>query len=725
MSAPSGTEALSELSFEELLEDVINNPEKVFDKTITPEQVLALQKKMNPYAYVAGNTGSAEQKRSVAASYTNLRADYLQRFTMTSLVGFLFRMLEEWEVPVEVRRWKVGSGKKASPPPTPWTPNSMLMQANVFQELATSVASKADEATKAIEKAKAADEAFLAAAKTASSVELASQKSRVEALFKTADASLSKARGMQYMLMSELCKLGEESDSRIDAFARVVRQHPEMRETLDSHPRRRKAVAGGQAEMPASVAKKIISNFLCAWFEFNPDAHVRSAYDEFVVARDTAEDWVEGLGHVPADKADPARLPLSVVRASAPAFVSDEDREAFEALTVSREAYNASVYFLRNETAAKALLQALEKAERFRRYMFPIPKDSPARPAVDVIPPQDTFHRWRYYMEVNYEELRTATETLYHEKPDLDWALILYEYFEGSTSEVDSAFADFRDKHQDEVISDIKGIDFGGWTLLGDLKENRAKMSFYNKHTDVLKRIIDRHAEDKKLGQDLMRNRVRQLKAKNIREAGPDAPGLADYQTQNAVNGLGGIGAERVISREEMFRLERAQGNLRAAQELKVLDQCHKTIEELSETAKVRELLPEEDKRLKDAQKDLIFAQEMVEVPNDAIQVDVWTHDTASGAFAKTKFFTKAEAPKQRPPAAAGAAEEKEAAFSQIAEAATGGQTAGLALSVDAQTSSVANLAPFAQHELAREIAASKIAETLRHTPVGETDKGQ
>jgi hypothetical protein len=656
-------------SFEELLGDIMENPEKVLDKNITPEQVLALQKMMNPYAYVAGDTGDAERKRSVAASYTNLRADYIQRFTMTSLVGFLFRMLDEWEVPAEARRWKAGPAARKKV--DAWTPDDLLERANALQELARVAKEAADEAAEATEKAKAADEALLTAkaAGDASAAELALQEETAGALFKAADAALSKSRGMQYATMFELRKMGQDSDDRIDDFARVARQHPEVREVIDRSPIARKAA--GQAEMPADAAKGVISNFLRAWFEFNPDAHVRSAYDEFVI----------------------------------PEFASDEDREAFEALTVSREAYNAAAYLLRNDSAAVAFLQALEGAERFRRYLFPIPEESPARAAVDVIPPQDSFHRWRYYMEVNYEELRTATEAIYHEKPDLDWALIIYEYFEGAASEVDAAFEDFRDKHQDEVISDIKGLDFGGWTLLGDFKENRSKVSFYNKHTDVLKRILDRHAEDKKLGQDLMRNRVRQLKAKNIREAGPDAPGLADYKTQNASKGVGSMGAERIISREEMYRLERAKGDLRASQELKVLDQCRQVIKDLSAAAKVRTLLPEEETRLKNAQKDLVLAQEMVEVPDDAIQVDVWTHDTATGGFGKSKFYTKAEAPEhiaeiQREQAIASGQVSKAVGPPAGTAGAARGRQANLALPADAQATSVGDLAPFAQHRL-------------------------
>ena len=311
---------------------------------------------------------------------------------------------------------------------------------------------------------------------------------------------------------------------------------------------------------------------------------------------------IEGLGEVPVDSSDP-RLPLAAVRAAAPKIPDAGDREAFEALTATRRPTT-------RPPSCSATIRPRwppggpRASDRFARYLFRSPR-LPARPAVEIIPPQDTFHRWQYYTEVNYEELRTATEAIYHEKPDLDWALVIYEYFEGTAREVDEAFDRFRVQYQDEVITDIKGIDLNQWTLLGDFKENRSKTTFYNKYTDVLKRILDRHAQDKALGQDLMRNRVRQLKAKNIRETGPDAPGLSTYKSQHASQSLSSMGAERVIGREEMARLERAKGDLRLAKELELYEQCCSTIKELSDTAKIRTLNPEEARRLREAQDDL------------------------------------------------------------------------------------------------------------------------
>ena len=671
---------MADKEFDALLREVLENPETLNDKAkISDEQVLELQKMFNPYSYVAeSNAPGGGLKKTVAASYTNLREDYIRRFTMTSLVGFLFRMLDEWDAPAEARRWKPAkAGKKAAA----WDTADVLENVEAIQEVAK-IAKEAAEAAK-----KSADrvlelEKEVAAAEAAGDDSAAIREEYSQMLI-TADKEQAKAHGLQYVSMIEIRKLGQKSDERIEAFAEVARAHPDVREVIDKFPAHKKS---NERELPVAAARGLVANFLRTWFEYNPDAHVRSAYDEFITP---SKSLVEGLGPVLTDAADPARLPLDVVREAPPAFASEEDRAAFKDLTVSQRAYDAAAFLLRNETAAAAFRRATADAaaaERFRRYLFPVAADSPARAAVDVVPPQDTFHRWQYYTEVNFEDLRSATDAIYNEKPDLDLALIVYEAFEGSSAEVDEALADFRDKHQDEVISDIKGIDMGGWTLLGDFKENREKINFYNKHTDVLKRILDRHAEDKKLGQDLMRNRVRKLKAKNIREDGPDAPGLADYQTEGGAKGLGGMGAEKVISREEMYRLERAKGDLKAAQELQVLDESRQTIKELSAAMKVRELAPEEETRLKNAQADLALAEEMIEVPDDAIQVDVWAHDTASGSFGKSKFYTKAEAPihtRDR------LAEEKGAPFPS--------------------NTTAADLAPFAQEALAKEVAKNKL----------------
>jgi hypothetical protein len=281
-------------------------------------------------------------------------------------------------------------------------------------------------------------------------------------------------------------------------------------------------------------------------------------------------------------------------------------------------------------------------------YLAPVQPEQGARPAADHVPPQDTFHRWAYYTEVNYEELRTVTEALYPERPDLDMAMALWESYEGAPEEVDAAFEKHCQRYAEEAPSSLKALEFGQWSLLADFKKNREKIQFFNKNTEVLKRILDRHAEDKKLGADLMRNRVRQTKAKNIAEEGPDDPALVQYKTGQLAKGQGfaGQGVEQVISQEEMLRLEKARGNIKAAKDLEVLEQYEKTIARLGEKETSGQALSDlEVQELAVARTHVARAREMAAVPDDAIQVDVFTNDPVSGTFGKSHFYSRAEAP--------------------------------------------------------------------------------
>ena len=90
---------MESINFDKLLQDVMENPELLLDSNqITNEQIVELQKRMNPYIGLSGLT-DPNTKQVAVCSYTNLREDYLRRFTMTSLIGFVFQMLHEYEVP--------------------------------------------------------------------------------------------------------------------------------------------------------------------------------------------------------------------------------------------------------------------------------------------------------------------------------------------------------------------------------------------------------------------------------------------------------------------------------------------------------------------------------------------------------------------------------------------------------------------------------------------------
>ena len=82
-----------DVDFDLLVNDIIENPELILQKNLSEEQLLKIQKRINPYSSITGPNGPNSsrtidsKKRTIVCSYTNLREDYLKRLTMTSLVG--------------------------------------------------------------------------------------------------------------------------------------------------------------------------------------------------------------------------------------------------------------------------------------------------------------------------------------------------------------------------------------------------------------------------------------------------------------------------------------------------------------------------------------------------------------------------------------------------------------------------------------------------------------
>jgi hypothetical protein len=621
------SDAVDGEEFERLVAEIMEDPERVMDASLTPEQILALQRRLNPYAGAAPQASGV--KRMAAVSCTNLREEYIRRFTATSLVGFLYQVLGEWSVPASARRCAVEAPGAAAP----LDPAVLAGRLEAARELAGAAAEAKQEADQ-LELA-ANDLELVGAGEGEGAQEYEARK---QAAIEAARHAKAKLAGLTYAAHSITYKLGKAAGDSLQAAAEEGKRFPEVASVLEQHP----PPVPGAVELSAEAAKQIIKDFLSAWLEFDPSQHVRSAHDAGKLAASLASVRLPGGQTATVDVKDPGRLadPAAYPLKPAPAHAL-----AVSAITSAPGGKAAVSCLLRDESLASAAAVALSAPEDFRQYLWPVPAGSPARPAAEVVPPQDTFHRWAYYTEVNFEELRTITEALYPERPDLDLALAIWATFEGTDAEVDAAFEEHCRRYADEVPASIKGVELGAWTLMGDFKANREKIQFYNQHTDVIKRILDRHAEDKKVGADLMRNRVRQTKARNIAEDGPDAPGLAQYKREVAdrKKGLSSRGAEKVISAEEMRRLELAKGNVRAAQELEVVEQLEGTIRELLAIEAARPLTAEEARNLTHARNKLESAREMLTVPDDAVQIDVFT--TGPDGLTKSHFYTRADDP--------------------------------------------------------------------------------
>jgi hypothetical protein len=382
--------------------------------------------------------------------------------------------------------------------------------------------------------------------------------------------------------------------------------------------------------------KSLLNIFLDDLFKFDPNKHVRSAtIDESKIEEEIK---VIANNNIIIDAKDPSRLPLKTLLSKNITRLP-EHNDAYSTIVRTQENYNTVCKVLSDPDLLEATKVAIDSTEEFKIYLFPIKSDE-VLPATEILPPTDVFYRWTYYTQVNYEELRKITETLYLDRPDLDFLIGAWDTFEGHPDKVAEEFNKYCKRHQNEFVADIKSIEFGEWTFIADFKKNRSKINIENKNTEVLKRILDRHEEDKKLGTELMKNRIKQKKAKNIAEDGPDAEGLSNY-----ISGKRGstLGMEKGLSNEEILRLEKAKGSLKAAKELENLDYLKSEEEKFKEILLTRELKESERLRYEALKEQLRLAREMIEVPDDGVQVDVFVNDPNAGTFNKSSFYTKSE----------------------------------------------------------------------------------
>jgi hypothetical protein len=147
---------------------------------------------------------------------------------------------------------------------------------------------------------------------------------------------------------------------------------------------------------------------------------------------------------------------------------------------------------------------------------------------LEPVPPNDTYGRFQYYYDVNYEELREAVHYLYNEKPDIEVALNIYETFDT----IDEC-NEYINKNKDKVITNIMTLTNYKWNLLGSFKQNRERITFYNENTQILENILKQQEDDAKMGKKLLDERVRKKKIKNVKEYGKTDPAVAKYLKEN------------------------------------------------------------------------------------------------------------------------------------------------------------------------------------------------
>lgn len=644
---------------EDAFRAVGNDPEAVNSLELDEDELMELGKMLNPYAKVLGpGVGDKKHTKSIATTFTNMREDYYMRYITTAMVGFLFRMQDEKSPTEDVRRYtpKSAKSKAKGEEKKPFTIEEMRAHVTALDNLVTLVeeaktelddiekdAADFNQTELVFSEAEMREAEKIMKSDGTQDEEASEDQIRVANKMRTMQEKMikvtharDKLAGLKWTFTINARNLGIQSDYRYEATETEAVKYPNSAEVISNSPDRfRGILPGGEQQIPVAQAKKIVKSFLCDLFEYNPDAHVRGAADEL------------RTGGAEAVASDPDRLTFKELTRGGKIEVAPEDLEIVKCLVSESEIdtearYKTACAILQDPRLKKftGLLMAEgveERMSRLRGTLMP----KVIKKEMKRFPPQDTFHRFRYYTEVNMVALREITNTLYVEKPWLDFAIAAWDVFEGTEAEVKKQEQRFREQYQDQVCGDIVCLKPGGWTVLGaGFEKNREAIDISNNKTTVLKAILDRGEEDKKMGELLMRERVTRAKAKNIEKDGPDAPGLSVYKQNNPMSGIG-----EAISPEDKLRLERAKGNVKAARELKYIDEQREIAHSLEKKARIEELTPEEKFQLKETLKNIERAQEMLSVPEDAIQVDIWSTNAKDGTMTKKHFYSKAKAP--------------------------------------------------------------------------------
>lgn len=227
-------------------------------------------------------------------------------------------------------------------------------------------------------------------------------------------------------------------------------------------------------------------------------------------------------------------------------FDFDPDKHAASALTTNKGDPE------RRLANTKAVRRALRNTNNVRNVpkkdyeasksdLNHVPSGEIETQAFNTIPSLDTFARLERYMDDNYEELLQTTRDIYGSRPDIDFAINIYDIHQ-SREEAEH----FKTKHGSQVIAPITNVTCNKWALLGPYRQNRERVDYMNSQTELLKAMLDKREQDSHIATDIMKKRIKIKKKQNIEEAGPDDPAFRNYIKQHKpdINKLGATHVE-------------------------------------------------------------------------------------------------------------------------------------------------------------------------------------
>lgn len=324
-------------------------------------------------------------------------------------------------------------------------------------------------------------------------------------------------------------------------------------------PEQKPGVGGGehftQEETTANKYRRmVVRDFLDSLFKFNPDKHVRSVYQR--------------------NKGDPERRKLKTSKKQ-----EAYKKSSVQIVSTSTSATDPSSNAITTQKASTE--DQLLEYDRMTTHM----------------PPQDLYYKFDQYRNNNFDALRLATRDIYPDKPDYEYALIIYNDFPS-----EEARNDFINKHESDFTVSVRSCVQNRWTFQAAFRENMDKVQCGTTSTRILQEIIEAAESNQRLGRDMLQKRMQTKKRENEAENGPaDKNFIDNYRKEQKAR-------QKNVGVRDVTPSERAQM-------------------ELERRYYTNNDIPSKD----------------VEETPGSIEVQVWTHNVKGGKMDVSRILTAAE----------------------------------------------------------------------------------
>lgn len=246
----------------------------------------------------------------------------------------------------------------------------------------------------------------------------------------------------------------------------------------------------------------IVKKFLEHLFQYDPHEHVRSAY----VPPDPEEDR--------KDLPTPAGILAITESLSKNRIKVLEDKRIQHLMNMAKSIKKKQTYTLQR---FNFLTDKRIKEEQFVRFIGTSAADINVPEIVyNIIPPADIFQNFEKYRATNYEKLLSATNTLYAEINDFEFA-VMPAFYSKNEKEV----MNFVEKYKEELVLPINVGRTGKWNIVSSYKANRDVTDFISKDSILLRKMMEERAKDAELAKKMMHKRKDNVKKENTKQHGP------------------------------------------------------------------------------------------------------------------------------------------------------------------------------------------------------------